>query len=48
MRDLKKRVTIFEFYNGDRWVSLTNQTCEFSAPKNLRDRFGDVNKMKKF
>ena len=31
-RDPKKGVTIFEFYNGDRWVALTKQTGEFFAP----------------
>ena len=33
--DPKKGATIFEFYNGDRWVSLTKQTCEFLEPKAL-------------
>ena len=37
--DHKKGVTIFEFYNGDRWVPLTKQTGKSFAPKNLRDRF---------
>ena len=36
--DPKKEATIFEFYNGDRWVPLTKQTGEFFAPKTLRDR----------
>ena len=45
--DPKKEATIFEFYNGDRWVPLTKQT-EFFAPKTLRDRFGGVNTMKNF
>ena len=44
--DPKKGATIFEFYNGDRWVSLTKQTGEFFAPKTLRDRFGWVKTMK--
>ena len=44
--DLKKGATIFEFYNGDRWVPLTKQTGEFFAPKTLRDGFGGVNTMK--
>ena len=44
--DHKKGVTIFEFYNADRWVSLTKRTDEFFAPKTLRDRFGGVNTMK--
>ena len=39
---------MFEFYYGDKWVSLTKQTGEFLAPKTLRDRFGRVNPMKKF
>ena len=38
--DHKKGTTIFEFYNGDRWVPSTKQTGEFFAPKTLRDRFG--------
>ena len=48
--DHKKGTTIFEFYNGDRWVLSTKQTGEFFAPKTLRDRFGfgGVNTMKKF
>ena len=29
MTDPKKGATIFEFYNGDRWVLLTKQTGEF-------------------
>ena len=44
--DVKKEATIFEFYNGDRWVPLTKQTGEFFAPKTLRDRFGWVKTMK--
>ena len=44
--DPKKGVTIFGFYNGDRWVPLTKQTGEIFAPKTLRDRFGGVNTMK--
>ena len=40
--DPKKGATIFEFYNGDRWVPLTNQAGEFFALKILRDRFGGV------
>ena len=44
----KKGATIFEFYAGDRWVSLTKQTGEFFAPKALRDRFGGINAMKNF
>ena len=46
--DPKKGFTIFEFYNGDRWVPLTKQKGEFFAPKTLRDRFGRVNTMKIF
>ena len=34
-KDPKKGVTIFEFYNGDRWVPLRKQTGEFFAPKTL-------------
>ena len=36
MTDPKKVVTIFEFYNGDRWVLLTKQTGEFFT-KNFRE-----------
>ena len=46
--DSKKGVTIFEFYNGDRWVPLTKQTGDFFAPKTLKDRFGGVNTIKIF
>ena len=46
-RDPKKGATIFEFYNGDRWVPLTKQTSERFAPKTVRVRFGGVNTMKK-
>ena len=46
--DPKKGATIFEFYNGDKWVSLTKQTGQFLAPKTLRDRFGEINAMKFF
>ena len=46
--DHKKGITIFEFYNRDRWVPLTKQTGEFFAPKTLRDRFVGVNIMKIF
>ena len=42
-RDPKKAATIFEFYNGHRWVPLTKQTGKFFPPKTLRDRFGEVN-----
>ena len=48
MRDPKKGTTIFEFYNGDRWVPLTKQTGDFLAPRSLRDRFGGVNTIKTF
>ena len=47
-KDPKKGVTIFEFYNGDRWVPLTKQTGDFFAAKTLRDRLGELNTMKKF
>ena len=46
--DPKKGVRIFEFYSGDRWVSLTKRTGMFFAPKTLRDRFGGVNTIKNF
>ena len=46
--DPKKGATIFEFYNGDRWVPLTKQTGDFFAPKTLRDRLGGLNTMKNF
>ena len=46
--DHKKGATIFEFYNGSRWVPLTKQTGEFFAPKTLRDTFGEINAMKIF
>ena len=48
MTNPKKGATIFEFYNGDRWVPLTKQTSEIFAPKTLRDRFAGVNTMKHF
>ena len=35
--DPKKGATIFEFYNGNRWVPLTKQTGEFFASKTLRE-----------
>ena len=34
-KDSKKGVTIFAFYNGYRWVPLTNQAGDFLAPKTL-------------
>ena len=46
--DPKKGVTIFEFYNGDRWVPLTKQTGDFFAAKTLREKFGGLNTMKNF
>ena len=46
--DPRKGATIFEFYNGDRWVPLIKQTGEFFAPNALRDRFGEINAMKIF
>ena len=46
--DPKKGVTIFEFYNGDRWVPLTKQTGDFFAAKILREKFGGLNTMKIF
>ena len=47
-KDSKKGVTIFEFYNGSRWVLFTKQTGDFFAPKTLRDRLGGVNAVKNF
>ena len=35
--DPKKGTTIFEFSNGDRWVSLTKRAGKFFAPKTLRE-----------
>ena len=40
-------MTIFEFYNGDRWVPLTKQTGYIFAAKTVRDRLGRLNAMKK-
>ena len=34
--DPKKGATIFEFYNGDRWVPLTKQIREFFCTKNFK------------
>ena len=48
LKRIQKGVTIFEFYNGDRWVPLTKQTGEFFVSKILRDRFGGVNTIKNF
>ena len=45
--DLKKEATIFEFYNGDRWVPLTKQTGDIFGPKTLKDRLDGVNTIKK-
>ena len=45
-KDPKIGVTIFEFYNGGRWVPLTKQTGDFFAPKTLRERFDKLNIMK--
>ena len=47
-KDPKKGVTIFEFYNGDRWAFLTKKTGDFFVPKALRDMFGGVNTMQNF
>lgn len=44
----KKGTAVFEFYNGDKWVSLTKQTNEFLEPKLLKRIFGTVNTMKDF
>ena len=35
MTDPKKGVTIFGFYNGDRWVPLTKQTGEIFSHQKL-------------
>ena len=42
----KKGVTVFEFYNGNWWVSLTKKMGEFFAPKILKDKLGGLNTMK--
>ena len=34
--------------NDDRWVSLTKQTGNFFAPKNLRDKLGGLNRIENF
>ena len=34
-KDQKKGVTIFEFYDGDRWVSLTKKNGRFFCCKNF-------------
>ena len=47
-KDQKKGVTIFEFYDGDRWVPLTKKTGDFFAAQTLRDRLGGLNTMKIF
>ena len=46
--DPKKGGTVFKFYNGDWWVSLTKQTGNFFPPETLRDRLGGLNTMKNF
>ena len=46
--DPKQGVTVFEFYNGDRWVPLTKQTGNCFASKTLRDRLCGLNTMKIF
>ena len=46
--DPKQGVTVFNFYNSDRWVPLTKQTDNFFASKTLRDRLGGLNTMKNF
>ena len=43
----KKRGSQFLSYNGHRWVSLTKQTGNFFAPKNLSDKLGGLNTIKK-
>ena len=37
-----------EYYGGEKWISLTEQTGGFLAPKTLRNKFGRVNAMKHF
>ena len=46
--DPKKGTAVFEFYDGDKWVSLTKQTGEFLATKILRNRFNGLKAMKNF
>ena len=46
--DPKKGAAVFEFYNGDKWVSLAKKTGKFLATKTLRDRFGELKAMKNF
>ena len=46
--DPKKGVTIFEFFNDNRWVPLTKQLGKFFAPKTLKDMLGELNTMKNF
>ena len=46
--DPKKGTAVFEFYNGDKWVSLTKQTGEFLATKILRNRFNGLKAKKNF
>ena len=48
LKRIQKRVTVFKFYNGDWWVSLTKQTGNFFPPETLRDRLGGLNAMKIF
>ena len=45
-KDPKKGVTILEFYNGDRWIPLTEQAGCFFAPKTLKEKFGGLNIMR--
>ena len=44
--DPKKGATIFEFYNGYRWIPLTKQKGDFFAPKTLGGKFGGVSAIK--
>ena len=37
--DPKKGTIVFEFYNGDKWVSLTKQTTAFLTSKTLKNGF---------
>ena len=46
--DPEKGATIFQFYNGDRWILLTKQTGDFFAAKTLREKCGGLGTMKSF
>lgn len=40
--EFRKRATVFEFYNGDKWVPLIKRIGEFLAPKTLKGRWFGV------